>query len=82
MNQKSKEFFEKLACLLEEYGVEMEITESCYGYGGFQVDGLEFGIPSVVEDSDFSYAEVEYVEFGGRFHDAKSILDDVKNRIE
>lgn len=24
MQQKSKEFFEKLACLLEEYGVEIE----------------------------------------------------------
>lgn len=82
MQQKSKEFFGKLACLLEEYGVEMEITESCYGYGGFQVDGLEFGIPSVIEYGDFSYVNVEYVEFGGRFHDAKSIREDVEKRIE
>ncbi len=80
MNQKSKEFFEKLASLLEEYGVEMEITESCYGYGGFQVDGLEFGIPYVIEDGDFSYVDVEYVEFGGRFHDTKSIREHLEKK--
>ncbi len=78
MQQKSKEFFEKLASLLEEYGVEIEITESCYGYGGFQVDGLEFGIPYVVEDGEFSYNSVDYVELAGRFHKAEDIRKEIE----
>lgn len=78
MQQKSKEFFEKLACLLEEYGVEIEITESCYGYQGFQVDGLEFGIPYVVEDGEFSYNSVDYVELAGRFHKAEDIREEIE----
>ncbi len=78
MQEKSKEFFEKLACLLEEYGVEIEITESCYGYGAFKVDGLEFGIPYVVEDGEFSYNSVDYVELAGRFHKAEDIRKEIK----
>lgn len=78
MQHKSKEFFEKLASLLEEYGVEIEITESCYGYGGFQVDGLEFGIPYVVEDGDFSHNSVDYVEIAGRSHNAKDIREEIE----
>lgn len=78
MQQKSKEFFEKLASLLEEYGVGIEITESCYGYGGFQVDGMEFGIPYVVEDEEFSYNSVDYVEFAGRYHNAEDIREEIE----
>ncbi len=78
MQQKSKEFFEKLASLLEEYGVEIEIKESCFGYQGFLVDGLEFGIPYVVEDRDFSYNSVDYVELAGRFHKAEDIRKEIE----
>ena len=75
MQETTKEFLTKLAALMEEYNAEFEITESCHGYGGFSVDGLEIGVPHIVQVDDLSYKKTEYVELSGRFHSALDVRD-------
>ena len=82
MQETTKEFLTKLAALMEEYNAEFEITETCHGYGGFSVDGLEIGVPHVVQvDDDLSYNNTEYVELSGRSHnavDVRELAEEVK----
>jgi hypothetical protein len=73
MKEHTKEFLQKLAALMEEYEVDFEITESCHGYNGFEVDGLEIGVK--IHDIDDNYHYTEYVDLSGRYHDAKDILE-------
>ncbi|QDP50357.1 MAG: hypothetical protein Tp178MES00d2C33159851_147 [Prokaryotic dsDNA virus sp.] len=70
MQDTTKEFLTKLAALMEEYNAEFEITESCHGYNGFSVDGLEIGLWYATIDGDITYKNIEYVELSGRFHNA------------
>lgn len=71
LNNKSIEFLTKLSSLLEEYKVTVEVTESCRGYGGFSVDGIEFTIPYYNEE--FDYKSEQFVELSGRYLEAKDI---------
>lgn len=73
MQTKTREFLQKLAALMQEYDVDLEITESCHGYGGFSVDGLEIGVKSMSED--YGYVFHDYVELTGKYHEAKDILE-------
>ena len=73
MKQQTREFLTKLAALMQEYEVELEITESCHGYGGFSVDGLEIGVKNYIEE--FDYYNNEYVELSGKNHNAEDILE-------
>lgn len=72
MKQQTKDFLTKLAALMQEYEVELEITESCHGYGGFSVDGLEIGVKNYIEEYD--YWNTEYVELYGKNHNAEDVL--------
>ena len=78
MQETTKEFLTKLAALMEEYDVEFEITESCHGYNGSSVDGLEIGLWYTAVDGDITYKSVEFVELSGRFHTA----DDIRELVE
>lgn len=71
LNNESIEFLTKLSSLLEEYKVTVEVTESCPGYGGFSVDGIEFTIPYYNEE--FDYKSEQFVELSGRYLEAKDI---------
>ncbi len=73
LNNKSVEFLGKLSALLEEYKVTVEVTESCHGYGGFSVDGIEFTIP--YHNDEFDYDSQGYVEFSGKYLDASDIIN-------
>jgi hypothetical protein len=75
MKQQTKEFLTKLAALMQEYEVELEITESCHGYGGFSVAGLEIeiGVKNSIEEYD--YWNTEYVELSGKNHNAEDVLE-------
>jgi len=66
----------RVNALMEEYEVELEITESCHGYGGFSVDGLEIGVKSM--SKEYGYINTEYVELSGKYHNAKDILELIK----
>lgn len=76
LNKRSIEFLTKLSSLLEEYKVTVEVTESCHGYGGFSVDGIEFTIPYY--NDEFDYKSEEFVELSGRYLDA----DDIKKLLK
>lgn len=81
MQENTKEFLTKLAALMDEYKVEFEITESCHGYNGYTVDGLEIGVPYVeVVDPDWSYNSIDFVELMGRSHNAKDVLDFIEEK--
>ncbi len=81
MQERTKEFLTKLATLMQEYEVEFEITESCHGYNGYTVDGLEIGVAYIeVVDPEFSYNNTEYVELRGRFHSAKDVFDLIEEK--
>lgn len=71
LNNKSIEFLTKLSALLEEYKVTVEVTESCHGYGGFSVDGIEFTIP--YHNEEWDYNSQQFVELSGRYLEAKDI---------
>jgi hypothetical protein len=71
LNNKSIEFLTKLSALLEEYKVTVEVTESCHGYGGFSVDGIEFTIP--YHNEEFDYKSEQFVELSGRYLESKDI---------
>lgn len=73
LNNKSIEFLIKLSSLLEEYKVTVEVTESCHGYGGFSVDGIEFTIPYYNEE--FDYKSEQFVELSGKYLEAKDITE-------
>lgn len=73
LNNKSIEFLTKLSSLLEEYKVTVEVTESCHGYGGFSVDGIEFTIPYYNEE--FDYKSEQFVELSGKYLEAKDITE-------
>lgn len=81
MQERTKEFLTKLAALMQEYEVEFEITESCHGYSGFSVDGLEIGVAYVeVVSAEYYYNNTEYVELRGRFHSAKDVFDLIEEK--
>lgn len=80
MQETTKEFLTKLAALMEEYDVEFEITESCHGYSGFSVDGLEIGLWYTAVDGDVTYKNIEYVELSGRFHNAIDVREIIGGR--
>lgn len=65
-------------CGVEKSHNLVKINESRYGYGGFQVDGLEFGIPYVVEYGDFGYNSVDYVELAGIVQQAEDIREEIE----
>lgn len=71
LNNRSIEFLTKLSVLLEEYKVTVEVTESCHGYGGFSIDGIEFTIPYYNED--FDYKSEQFVELSGKYLGSKDI---------
>lgn len=73
LNNRSVEFLTKLSSLLEEYKVTVEVTESCYGYGGFSVDGIEFTIP--YHNEEFDYKSKQFVELSGKYLEAKDITE-------
>lgn len=76
LNNKSIEFLTKLTSLLEEYKVTIEVIESCHGYGGFSVDGIEFTIP--YHNEEFDYKAEQFVELSGRYlqsSDIKKLLE-------
>lgn len=73
LNNESIEFLTKLSSLLEEYKVTVEVTESCHGYGGFSVDGIEFTIPYYNEE--FDYRSEQFVELSGKYLEAKDITE-------
>lgn len=73
MKERSREFLSKLYDLMLEYGVDIDISESCRGYGGFRVDGLEFDIYNPEE----GYSES--VKLEGRYfncNDIKELLNE------
>lgn len=69
MKERSREFLSKLYDLMLEYGVDIDISESCRGYGGFQVDGLEFDIYNPEE----GYSES--VKLEGRYFNCNDIKE-------
>jgi hypothetical protein len=71
LNNKSIEFLTKMAALLGEYKVTIEVTESCHGYGGFSIDGIEFAIPYYNEE--FDYNSEQFVELSGKHLKAEDI---------
>lgn len=71
LNSKSIEFLTKLSSLLEEYKVTIEVTESCRGYGGFSVDGIEFTIPYY--DEEFDYKSEQFVELSTKYLESSDI---------
>jgi hypothetical protein len=74
MQPTTKEFLEKLVALLEEYQVEITIEESCSGYGGFTVDGIDLDIPYTLD----GYKRNEYLSLYGKwftFEDFKEKLN-------
>ena len=73
MKQQTKDFLIKLAALMQQYEVEFEITESCHGYGGFSVDGLEIGVKNYI--GEYDYWNTEYVELRGKNHNAEDVLE-------
>ena len=79
MNKTTKEFLLKLAELLHDYKVEMEVTESRSDYSGFSVDGLEFTIPYVTDDG---YPLEEFVELSGKYHNSTDVFDYVQKETE
>jgi len=79
LNNKSVEFLGKLSALLEEYKVTVEVTESCHGYGGFSVDGIEFTIPYYNEE--FEYKSEQFVELSGKHLDASDITNLLNNGV-
>ena len=73
MKERPREFLSKLYDLMLEYGVDIDISESCRGYGGFQVDGLEFDI----YNPEDGYSES--VKLEGRYfncNDIKELLNE------
>lgn len=77
MQQKSKEFFEKLASLQKNMVQKQKSQSHATVMAGFKWMGQNFGIPYVVEDGDFSYNSVDYVELTGRFHKAEDIREEI-----
>jgi hypothetical protein len=73
MQNNTKEFLGKLHDLMLEYGVEVEVNESCHGYG---IDCIEFTVPytAFFGDGD-SYNSCDYCEFHGRYLDAQTIKE-------
>ena len=71
LNSRSVEFLTKLSALLDEYKVTIEVTESCHGYGGFSVDGIEFTIP--YHNEEWDYKSEQFAEFSGRYLESKDI---------
>ncbi len=76
LNTKSVEFLGKLSVLLEEYKVTVEVIESCHGYGGFSIDGIEFTIP--YHNEEFDYNSEQFVELSGKYLEA----EDIKKLLE
>lgn len=73
MKERQREFLSKLYDLMLEYGVDIDISESCRGYEGFQVDGLEFDIYNPEE----GYSES--IKLAGRYfncNDIKELLNE------
>jgi hypothetical protein len=73
MKQQTKEFLTKPAALMQQYEVELEITESCHGYCGFSIDGLEIGVKNYIEE--YGHWNTEYVELYGKNHNAEDVLE-------
>lgn len=73
MNKTTKEFLLKLAELLHDYKVGMEITESC-DWGGVS-GGLQFNIPYVTDDG---YPLEDFVEISGKYHNSTDVFDYVQ----
>ena len=73
MNQQTKNFLTELVCLMEKYEVDFDISETQYGYNGFEADGMEIG----VVDPESGYSE--YISVKGKYFnwkDFKELLND------
>lgn len=73
MNQQTKNFLTELVCLMEKYDVDLDISETQYGYTGFEADGLEIS----VVDPESGYSE--YISVKGKYFnwkDFKELLND------
>ena len=73
MNQQTKNFLTELVNLMERYDVDFDISETQYGYNGFEADGLEIG----VVDPESGYSE--YISVKGKYFawkDFKELLND------
>ena len=65
MSDRRRQFFEKLAELMEEHGVTMEVREDCGGYGGCLADGIDFDFEWRYDDEGVTSAG-ETVVWTGR----------------
>ena len=77
MQPTTIEFLTKLADLLEEYGVELTIEESCNGYAGFTADGIGFDIPWVTEDG---YKRNDYVSLNGKYFNSEDVREKLNGK--
>lgn len=74
MNNKTKEFLEKLSNLMEEYNAEFEVYTEMAGYNGCDaVLDLETG--------DYKKGTYEYIEIPLRFIEPKSLKEFIKNEM-
>lgn len=73
MHPTTREFLVELKELFDKYErgpykVELDVVESCHGYDGWFVEGVEIGVPvmKTFDDGD-SYHSTEYVSFSGKY---------------
>lgn len=84
MNQTTREFLIELKALMEKYRnktyeVEFTVLESCHGYQGFSVDGIELTVPTVGFFGDGeSYNSADFIEFRGMNINAQDIEEKLK----